>query len=252
MNKKLIFTIIFIVVIILGMFVWLRGRGVQDKKQVFKTQEECEETTGMKCSFEMCDYKCPKDFVKGWASISEGNTKNNQNELVCNDSDNGKDIYVKGSATTKQGEQTLHVNADSCAIKDTQYGYGEGNPSCSGDNCYVHEGYCGEYKGSPLDMSEFIQCPNGCNDGACLLNNKNDIPNSKFIDNTTSKEIACTKEQRGAEVCAEIYAPVCATVEIQCIKAPCNPVKQTFSNTCEACKNSLVKSYVNGECKSNN
>ena len=63
-----------------------------------------------------------------------------------------------------------------------------------------------------------------------------------------NKETLCDPSQRNAEVCAEIYAPVCATVEIQCIRAPCNPIKQTFGNTCEACRNSLIKSYTAGEC----
>lgn len=36
--------------------------------------------------------------------------------------------------------------------------------------------------------------------------------------------IACTME----------YAPVCASVQVQCIMAPCNPVEQTFSNSCMA------------------
>lgn len=36
--------------------------------------------------------------------------------------------------------------------------------------------------------------------------------------------VACTME----------YAPVCATVQVQCIMAPCNPVEQTFSNSCMA------------------
>lgn len=65
---------------------------------------------------------------------------------------------------------------------------------------------------------------------------------------TSSREISCDPSQRNAEVCAEIYAPVCATVEIQCIRAPCNPIKETFGNSCEACRNSLVKSYTAGEC----
>ena len=64
-----------------------------------------------------------------------------------------------------------------------------------------------------------------------------------------NNETLCNSEQRQADVCAEIYQPVCAVVEIQCIKAPCDPVSQTFGNKCEACKNPLVKSYVNGECK---
>jgi hypothetical protein len=64
-----------------------------------------------------------------------------------------------------------------------------------------------------------------------------------------TKEITlCTQEQRSGDVCFEIYDPVCAKVDIQCIKAPCNPVYQTFSNACEACRNSLVESYVEGEC----
>ncbi len=66
------------------------------------------------------------------------------------------------------------------------------------------------------------------------------------------EEILCSKEQRDAQACAEIYDPVCATVEVQCKKAPCDPIKQTFSNSCEACRKSSVKSYISGECKNNN
>ena len=59
----------------------------------------------------------------------------------------------------------------------------------------------------------------------------------------------CTADERKADLCAEIFDPVCALVQIQCIKAPCNPVKQTFSNSCEACKNQLVQSYTAGACE---
>ncbi len=65
----------------------------------------------------------------------------------------------------------------------------------------------------------------------------------------TTKGTVCIAEQRKAEVCAQIYQPVCATVQIQCIKAPCDPIKQTFENVCTACQNSLVASYTQGECK---
>lgn len=61
--------------------------------------------------------------------------------------------------------------------------------------------------------------------------------------------IACESKQRNVDICAEIYQPVCAKVNVQCIKAPCEPVYETFSNACEACKNSLVESYIAGECK---
>lgn len=46
--------------------------------------------------------------------------------------------------------------------------------------------------------------------------------------------------------------PVCALVQIQCIKAPCNPIRQTFTNPCEACRNSLVNSYYFGNCDESN
>lgn len=62
----------------------------------------------------------------------------------------------------------------------------------------------------------------------------------------TPKEITCP-EKRG-DVCAEIYEPVCAEVQVQCFRAPCPPIKQTFSNSCEACRNTMVSSYVKGEC----
>lgn len=35
-------------------------------------------------------------------------------------------------------------------------------------------------------------------------------------------------------MCTMEYAPVCAEVQVQCVKAPCFPVKQTFGNTCSA------------------
>lgn len=60
---------------------------------------------------------------------------------------------------------------------------------------------------------------------------------------------ACEPEQRNADVCTTDYNPVCAKVNVQCITAPCDPVNETFSNACEACKNPLVESYVVGECK---
>jgi hypothetical protein len=63
------------------------------------------------------------------------------------------------------------------------------------------------------------------------------------------KWTVCTFEQRKAEACGEIYLPVCAEVPTQCAKAPCDTVKQTFSNPCEACRNERVKAYMSGECE---
>ena len=58
----------------------------------------------------------------------------------------------------------------------------------------------------------------------------------------------CLPEQRDVDACIEIYQPVCGTVIVQCVTTPCDPVQETFSNSCKACTNSLVSSYTNGEC----
>jgi hypothetical protein len=65
---------------------------------------------------------------------------------------------------------------------------------------------------------------------------------------TDEPPITCTPEQRGAEVCMEMYAPVCASVQIQCVTTPCEPIPKTFSNNCFACREQSVDSYTQGEC----
>jgi len=49
---------------------------------------------------------------------------------------------------------------------------------------------------------------------------------------------ACTKE----------YAPVCASVQVQCITTPCNPVEETFGNTCMMESNTNATFLYEGEC----
>ncbi len=61
----------------------------------------------------------------------------------------------------------------------------------------------------------------------------------------------CLPEQRDVEACIEIYQPVCATIIVQCVTTPCDPVQETFANSCKACANSLVSSYTEGECPVN-
>jgi len=61
-------------------------------------------------------------------------------------------------------------------------------------------------------------------------------------------ETECLPEQRGAVSCIEIYQPVCAIVKVLCIATPCDPVRETFENSCEACMNSSVSAYTEGAC----
>lgn len=74
--------------------------------------------------------------------------------VSCTDSDGGKDYYVKGTATGIFGGQQSSFT-DSC---------------CSGNSCDLDNGesvletYCeGEYI-----RTEVFDCPNGCQDGACV------------------------------------------------------------------------------------
>jgi hypothetical protein len=72
----------------------------------------------------------------------------------------------------------------------------------------------------------------------CAENNEN-----------SSSTIACEDADRNPQKeCPAVEDPVCATVQIQCVKAPCDPIKETFGNACEACRNPLVSEYANGEC----
>jgi len=60
-------------------------------------------------------------------------------------------------------------------------------------------------------------------------------------------EKTCTADRRQG-ICPGDEMPVCATVQVQCIKAPCNPVKENFPDPCAACGNSLVSGYTVGRC----
>jgi heat shock protein HslJ len=45
------------------------------------------------------------------------------------------------------------------------------------------------------------------------------------------------------------YTPVCASVQVQCIKAPCNPIQETFGNACMMHANTHATYLYDGECK---
>lgn len=60
-----------------------------------------------------------------------------------------------------------------------------------------------------------------------------------------------TQESTDPIMCTMEYAPVCGEVEVQCVKAPCLPVQQTFGNTCMASA-AKAKNITQGECKDKN
>lgn len=67
--------------------------------------------------------------------------------------------------------------------------------------------------------------------------------------NSGNDVVYCKPEQRRADACITLYKPVCGNVNVQCIKEPCPPLKQTYGNSCEACSNELVDFYTEGECR---
>jgi len=52
-----------------------------------------------------------------------------------------------------------------------------------------------------------------------------------------SEKEFCPPGSRDADICIEIYSPVCGY-----------PIKQSFSNSCFACLNNNVDYYISGEC----
>ncbi len=99
----------------------------------------------------------------------------------------------------------------------------------------------GSFVGRTGPNCEFQACPNG--DQPAEPSPVEPEPTEPM-----SGSVTCTDEMRKAEACIEIYAPVCAQVQVECITTPCNPVPQTYSNSCFACSEDRVLSYTEGAC----
>jgi len=83
-------------------------------------------------------------------------------KLACTDSDGGKNIYVKGSASSGQ-DGFAHVARDVCVLSDSLNSPNKIVDSCTGDNCYIMEAICVDDKAT----SAKLKCSGGCTDGAC-------------------------------------------------------------------------------------
>lgn len=89
----------------------------------------------------------------------------------CTDTDGGKNIYVKGIVNGKECANcyTLVNQPDTCSIRvnDSSGGVNhQSSSSCSGTNCEVLEYWVNDT--TRFCNDNFILCPNGCIDGACI------------------------------------------------------------------------------------
>ena len=59
------------------------------------------------------------------------------------------------------------------------------------------------------------------------------------------------QQNPSSDQCPDTYKPVCAKIQIECVKAPCNPVFETMNNECLAkLRGNLLLGYTDGTCES--
>lgn len=68
----------------------------------------------------------------------------------------------------------------------------------------------------------------------------------------TNPEIMLTSMEEEQIACTMEYAPVCGKVQIQCFTTPCEPIYQTFGNSCSLWANKLAEYAYEGECSDTN
>lgn len=91
---------------------------------------------------------------------------------VCTDTDGGRNYYVKGT-TSKNTSEEVWAQTDSCYI-ETDFNHGERVSSCAaGTNCQLTEYFCRAPGAQSYSLYyqigvEYVDCPNGCKDGACV------------------------------------------------------------------------------------
>ncbi len=109
------------------------------------------------------DYICPLGQICRSSKCLQGNLS----DAICTETDNGADAYVKGRTYS-----IVHTGADdSCYVSASRTSAaGVLTESCGsvvsgGGYCGVYEYYCSS---ADYDSSKFIECPNGCKNGACL------------------------------------------------------------------------------------
>ncbi|MBU3912457.1 MAG: hypothetical protein KKE50_00030 [Nanoarchaeota archaeon] len=108
---------------------------------------------------------CPNGCVNG--ACVENNPVQN---VTCTDSDDGNKIYSKGtiSGTFYTGES--FEGTDLCRDISAPNDASQRVSSCSGEYCVLDEYFCKFMPDSQYHVYlQDVSCPNGCSDGACIV-----------------------------------------------------------------------------------
>ena len=133
---------------------------------------------------------------------------------LCNDSDNGKDYWTKGTLTTPKGEQFT----DFCS-KGSAGSSAAGIKVDSSD--YVYEYYCFDDK-TKTGGTEIVKCDGGCKDGKCVKLPSSDACNKIiFADASLEKAI---KEQ--LNIPANKDVTVCDAKSVKLLELSAKNIKQ--------------------------
>lgn len=90
--------------------------------------------------------------------------KEQPEQITCTDTDEGINIYNEGIINQKHGP--LGINSDACFTRSVGSTESMIVSFCSeGPNCYIYELFCNSTQ--DVNFKEF-NCPDGCENGACL------------------------------------------------------------------------------------
>lgn len=101
----------------------------------------------------------------------------------------------------------------------------------------IYPGNCHEMKGTAVKASE------GCAEGEEIIARLKGFKEPYvccFAESTIEKNY-CTPNSRQADLCIAVYEPVCGWFEG-------DKIRTTYSNSCNACKDSRVVYWTEGEC----
>lgn len=102
-------------------------------------------------------------------------------------------------------------------------------------NCLAYSDWCNQCARGDVNTSN-----RACTMKACLDQKEPVYTCTAFADTWAIQEpVMCTMQ----------YEPVCGEVAVQCVTAPCEPVKQTFGNSCVLGATKNATYLYDGECK---